>query len=110
MKKYNNQLIMDYINGNDIEDYDLDELENDKLFMTKVIDFSNDEKMYNFCSEKLKKDYEFIKYIILKFRNNIEFITEVADYFLDNTDTDYERTELLIIIQRKERKRKWRQI
>ncbi len=98
MEKHNKQLVIDYINGNDIEDYNLNELENDKLFMTKVIDYSNDEKMYNFCSDDLKKDYEFIKYIILKFRNNIKFITEVADYFLDNTDTDYERTELSIIM------------
>ena len=65
-----------------------------------TIDFTNDEKMYNFCSEGLKKDYDFIKYIILKFKNNIEFITSVADYFLENTDTDYERTELSIIMSK----------
>ena len=106
MEKYNNELIMNYINGNDIDDYDLNELENDKLFMTKVIDFSNDEKMYNFCSDKLKKNYEFIKYIILKFKNKIDFITSVADYFLDNTDTDYERTELSIIMNELTKKEK----
>lgn len=100
MEKYSKNLIMNYINGNDIDDYDINELENDKLFMTKVIEFSNDEKMYNFCSEKLKTDYEFIKYIILKFKNNVDFITSVADYFLDNTDTDYERTELSIIMSK----------
>lgn len=100
MEKYNKELIMNYINGNDITDYDLNELEDDKLFMTKVIEFSNDEKMYNFCSDNLKKDYEFIKYIILKFKNNIKFITSVADYFLENTDTDYERTELSIIMSK----------
>ena len=98
MEKYNKELIMNYISGNDIGDYDLNELEDDKLFMTKVIEFSNDEKMYNFCSENLKKDYEFIKYIILKFKNNIKFITSVADYFLDNTD--YERVELSIIMSK----------
>ena len=71
MEKYNKELIMNYINGNDIGDYDLNELEDDKLFMTKVIEFSNDEKMYNFCSDNLKKNYEFIKYIILKFKKFI---------------------------------------
>ena len=100
MEKYNKELIINYINGNDIDGYDINELENDKLFMKKVIDFTNDEKMYNFCSDNLKKDYEFIKYIILKFKNNIEFITSVADYFLENTDTDYERTELSIIMSK----------
>ena len=98
MEKYNKQLIIDYISGNNIENYDLNELENDRLFMTKVIEYSNDEKMYNFCSDELKQDYEFIKYVILKFRNNIQFITEVADCFLDNTNTDLERTELVIIM------------
>ena len=98
MEKYNKELIINYIKGNHIEDYDLNELENDKVFMKKVIDISNDEKMYSFCSNNLKKDYEFIKYIILKFKNNINFITSVADYFLDNTDTDYERIELSIIM------------
>lgn len=100
MEKYNKELIINYISGNDLDDYDINELENDKLFMKKVIDFTNDEKMYNFCSEGLKKDYDFIKYIILKFKNNIEFITSVADYFLENTDTDYERTELSIIMSK----------
>ena len=100
MEKYNKELIINYINGNDIDDYDLNELEDDKLFMTKVIELSNDEKMYNFCSDNLKKNYEFTKYIILKFKNNIEFITSVADYFLENTDTDYERTELSIIMSK----------
>lgn len=100
MEKYNKELIINYISGNDLDDYDINELENDKLFMKKVIDFTNDEKMYNFCSEDLKKDYDFIKYIILKFKNNIEFITSVADYFLENTDTDYERTELSIIMSK----------
>lgn len=104
MEKYSKELIIDYINGNDIDDYELDELENDKIFMKKVIDFSGDEKMYNFCSDNLKKDYEFVKYIIFKFNNDTKFITSVADYFLDNTDNDYERTELSIIMSELTRK------
>lgn len=99
MKKYSRELIINYINGNDIEEYDINELENDKLFMKKVIYFSNDEKMYKLCSDELKKDYEFVKYIVLKFQNNIDFITTVADYFLDNSDNELERTELVLIMK-----------
>lgn len=99
MKKYSRELIINYINGNDIEKYDINELENDKLFMKQVIDFSNDEKMYKLCSAELKKDYEFVKYIILKFKNNIDFITVVADYFLDKTNNELERIELVLIMK-----------
>ncbi len=99
MEKYSEKIVEDYINGNDIEEYEIEKLENDRSFMTQVIDLTNDEKMYHFCSDDLKKDYVFVKYLILKFRDNTNFITEVADYFLENTDTDFERTELAIIMR-----------
>ena len=99
MEKYSKKIVEDYINGNDIEEYDIEKLENDKNFMTQVIDLTNDEKMYHYCSDDLKKDYTFIKYLILKFRNNTDFITTIADYFLENTDNDFERTELSIIMR-----------
>ncbi len=99
MKKYSRELIINYINGNDIEEYDINGLENDKSFMKQVIDFSNDEKMYKLCSDELKKDYEFVKYIILKFKNNIDFIMAVANYFLDNTNNELERIELVLIMK-----------
>ena len=67
MKKYSRDLVEKYINGEDIEDYSLDELENDKNFMMLVISQTTDRKMYNYCSESVKSDYEFVKYVILKF-------------------------------------------
>ena len=90
---------MDYISGNDIEEYDIDELESDKSFMISVFDFSNDENIYNLCSDNLKKDYEFVKYIVFKFKDDINFITTVADYFLKNTNLNLERIELGIIMK-----------
>lgn len=98
MNKYNKKLIMDYISGNDIEEYDIEELENDKSFMMNVFDFSNDKNIYNLCSDNLKKDYEFVKYIVLKFKDDINFITTVANYFLENTNLDLESMELGIIM------------
>ena len=45
MGKYNNKLIEDYIQGNDIEGYNIDDLENDYDFMISVIVKSNDKNM-----------------------------------------------------------------
>lgn len=99
MSKYSKELIISYINGDDLGNYSVDELENDKYFMMKVIEYSNDKEMYNLCSDSVKKAYEFVKYMVLKFKNDISFIKNVADYFLDNTNIDYERIELVIIME-----------
>ena len=56
MKKYSRDLVEKYINGEDIEDYSLDELENDKNFMMLVISQTTDRKMYNYCSESVKSE------------------------------------------------------
>lgn len=98
MKKYSRELINKYINGDDIDNYSIEELENDKEFMIQVIETTNDKNFYNLCSEKLKKDYSFVKYIIYKFRNNINFICNVADYYLNHSDNELDRTELVIIM------------
>ena len=44
MKTYNKKLIYDYIMGNDIEDFDTDELENNPEFMMEVIKYTKDKK------------------------------------------------------------------
>lgn len=98
MKKYSKKMINDYILGNDLEDYSVDELEDDMEFMMLVIDDTNDEKLYNLCSDRLKKDYEFVKYLINKFRNNLDFICVVADYYLFNVDDEFSRIELCILM------------
>lgn len=98
MNKYSKDLVINYINVDDLGNYSVDELENDKYFMIEVIEYSNDKEIYNLCSDNVKKDYEFVKYMILKFKNDIHFIMNVADFFLDNTDIDYERVELSIIM------------
>ena len=39
MSKYCKELIISYINGDDLGNYSVDELENDKYFMMKVIEY-----------------------------------------------------------------------
>ena len=48
MQKYPKSLIMDYISGTEISEYNIDDLENDVDFMTDVINYSSDKKMYHF--------------------------------------------------------------
>ena len=99
MKKYNRDLISKYINGEEIIDYNIEELEDDKDFMMQVISISNDYNFYNLCSEKVKLDYDFIKYLILKFKNNINFICDVANEYIEKTEDDFARTELALIMR-----------
>lgn len=83
MEKYTSKIIQDYIDGNEIRKYSLEELENDADFMKEVLKTTKDYKMYNLCSERLKQDYDFVKWVILKFKNNITFIDKVASEYLD---------------------------
>ena len=98
MDKFPKELIINYINGNDIKDYTIEELESNKDFMMQVIDYSNDKNIYNLCADNVKRDYDFVKFIILKFKEDINFITMVADYFLEDKNRNYERIELSIIM------------
>lgn len=100
MKKIDISLIKKYVNGEDLGEYSIEQLENNTDFMIGVISYTNDFKMYSACSDEVKKDYELVKYLVLKFRDNADFITTVADYYLDNTDTDWERRELGIIMEK----------
>ena len=96
MGRYSDELINKYIMGYEIDN--IDELENNKSFMMQVIDKSNDYRLYNLCSDKLKKNYSFVKYLVLKFKDNVDFISKVADYYLNNTKDEFSRVELVAIM------------
>ena len=90
MKKYDKDIINNYINGLEIKD--------DKEFMMQVIELTNDKNFYKLCSEKVKKDYDFVKFLINKFKNDISYICDVADFYLDNTEDEISRIELAIVM------------
>lgn len=100
MKKLDISLVKKYVNGEDLGKFTSVQLENDKDFMMGAISYTNDIKMYSFCSDAVKQDYEFVKYLVLKFKDNTDFIITVADNYLDNTDTDWESKELSIIMEK----------
>ena len=45
--------------------------------MKKVIDYTNDKKMYNFCSDELKANPNFAVYLVDKFHEDLDFIQKV---------------------------------
>lgn len=94
------EIVKKYINGEDIEGYSVDELENDVNFMKRVIDYTQDKNFYKLCGEDVKSNYDFVKYLILMFRMDIDFIVEVSDHYLENVREEDEdkRFELAIIM------------
>ena len=92
-------LIKKYINGEDLGEISVEELENNKDFMKEVIEHTNDYKIYNLCSDNVKKDYDFVNYLINKFPNNYEFINNISKYFLYNTENELEKKELCVTLE-----------
>lgn len=48
MKKIDISLVKKYVNGEDLGEFTIEQLENDKEFMMRVISYTNDIKMYFF--------------------------------------------------------------
>ena len=98
-QKYPKKIIIDYLYGNDIEGYDIDKLGEDPSFMTQVIKTSKDKRIYNLCSEEVKTNYEFVKFLVIFLKKDKQFIEEVANYYLSKTDkNDITHIELTIIL------------
>lgn len=89
MEKISNEIVNAYINGENINGYSIDELENNAEFMIKVMEVTNDKSIYNHCSDELKVNEKFVKSVVVMFKDDIDFISNVADkysYYLDNMD------------------------
>lgn len=95
--KYNKKVLGDYIYGNDT-DINIEDLENDWEFMLEVIKMTNDKNFYLLCGEKVKTNYNFVKEVILQFKEEPKFICDVADVYLETCENDFDRTELLVIM------------
>ena len=76
MEKYDDLVVDAYINGDVLGDYSIDELEDDPKFMRLVMDKTND----------VKVNGDFVKYIVLKFKDNNEFIKKVVQRYLYHLD------------------------
>lgn len=99
-KKYSMKLVYDYVIGNDIDDYNIEYLEDDFIFMKQVIEYTKDFKMYFHCSERVQSDYEMIKFMLLTFSDLASVL--IAEKYLKKTDEvdNIKRLELSILISR----------
>lgn len=91
-------LVRDYVEGKTIED--IEELEDNPIFMMNVIRYTKDKKMVEFCSDKVKNDYKFIKFLVNFFKDDLDFICKIADEFIDKNQDETSFIELNIIMQR----------
>ena len=94
---YNRKLIWKYINGEEIPN--IDRLESDYRFMLEVIRITNDKKMYNLCSDEIKLNYEFIRFIIEYFQKDKKFIMDIATNYIKKIGSeDITSKEIIFLI------------
>lgn len=72
-----NILIEAYIEGEDIKVFELDYLENDYSFMTRVIMKTNDKNFYDLSSDNLKGSFNFIKFLVEKFGEDKFYVEQI---------------------------------
>ena len=87
-KNYSSKLVFDYITGNEITGYNIDDLENDYEFMIQVMKHTKDKNMYNLCSKEVQTNYKFVKFMIETFKNDLKFICDVADNYLKTVPSE----------------------
>ncbi|MBR5662155.1 MAG: hypothetical protein IKX00_00715 [Bacilli bacterium] len=89
-----------YISGKGrFSDKKLEEVQNNPSFMMCAINKSNDPKLYRFCSHEVKMNYNFLKFYIGKFKDNIEAIDKAAGYFLEHSEDDFLNFEISILMK-----------
>ena len=103
-----NLIVQAYLNGDDLpNNMSIDEFENNPELMFLAILISGDKKLYDFCSDTVKKDYTFVNMLIRKFSDDKEFVEQVGDYYLANyrqEEPDDKIRILLLLIRTLERK------
>ena len=60
MIEISKKLVFDYVQGNDIGEYEVEELESNPEFMMSVIRYTNDKNMYTFYPNLTKTEGFFI--------------------------------------------------
>ena len=85
MIKIDLNLQKDYISGSKTS-ISKDVLENSSIFMKSLLKDTKDIKYYNNCSEDLKKDYDFVYFLISTFSTKRLFVEKVINNYIDNYD------------------------
>lgn len=99
MSKYDKKVVFNYVMGNDIKKYNIDDLENDWEFMKEVFEYTKDKKIYDLCDEKLQSNLDLIKYLIDKFKDDKKFILQISSNFLNKSQDNLNKLEIQIILE-----------
>ncbi len=87
--KYSKQLVLNYINGNDI-DIDIELLEKDYNFMLDVLKLTRDKKIINFCDDELLNDGKFIFEVLDIFKEDRLFCIQLESQFIKYNGASYD--------------------
>ena len=93
---YNVKLLKDYILGNDIVDENIEVLENNVDFMTQVIAMSKDKNFYNLCGNKVRGNFNFVKFLIKNYSCDKNYLHKVVDNFLRFNKNEIERMDIIL--------------
>ena len=102
MAKYSKKLINSYLLGEEVKGVKFEELENDTDFMIAVIDQSNDKEMIHYAGDNVKNDQYFVRFLITKFHDDVEFIEKIADDYKKtlNDEDGCEALEINILLEK----------
>ena len=100
MSKYDKKIIFDYVVGNDIDNYNIEELENNWEFMKEVFDFTNDKKIYELCDENIKSNFNLVKYLVNKFKDDSIFVLKVASNYLCKAEDKIDKLEMQLMLDK----------
>jgi len=86
MKRFTKETVYNYVFGNEMVGYDIDELENNPKFMREVIRVTHDKRIYNLCGDDVKSNKEFVEFLIETFNDDLDFLIKVVNKFSDNNE------------------------
>ena len=92
------KMVCDYILSKRISKKKISYLEDDVEYMMLTMIKSNDPRMYRFCSDKVKLDYNFVKFYVNRFRDNYAYADTAARYYLEHSNNPFNDLELNIIM------------
>ena len=84
MKKYTKEEVSKYMLGDYIEN--IEELESNPEFMADVV--CMDKKAYSLCSNEVKSNFIFVKKVMKKYKDDVEFATELYNLYNDKIEED----------------------
>ena len=84
MKKYTKEEVSKYMLGDYIDN--IEELESNPEFMADVV--CMDKKAYSLCSKEVKSNFIFVKKVMKKYKDDVEFATELYNLYNDKIEED----------------------